>query len=154
MQRLSLFVAAFSVLSHALIRFQCSQLVVQRLDPLVNPGQIPSAHVHQIVGGVGDHHRSRVRSDILTKKYRAHLMPQWTRQRTCRASPHAQPARSARTSPTTGPLFSTSAPGTAPLNVSRRLPRSAGVKAASRCTTCKTPSTTQSRSPKSRPSSP
>ncbi|KAF1960991.1 hypothetical protein CC80DRAFT_513675 [Byssothecium circinans] len=35
----------------ALIRFQCSQLVVERLDPLVTPGQIPSPHVHQIVGG-------------------------------------------------------------------------------------------------------
>jgi len=39
-------------LSSALIRFQCSQLVVERLDPLVNPGMTPSTHVHQIVGGV------------------------------------------------------------------------------------------------------
>ncbi|KAH8597536.1 hypothetical protein B0O99DRAFT_739548 [Bisporella sp. PMI_857] len=37
--------------SYALVRFQCSQLVTQRLDPLVTPGQIPSPHVHQIVGG-------------------------------------------------------------------------------------------------------
>jgi len=36
----------------ALIRFSCSQLVRTRLDPLVNPGQAPSVHVHQIVGGV------------------------------------------------------------------------------------------------------
>ncbi|KAF2256476.1 hypothetical protein BU26DRAFT_23058 [Trematosphaeria pertusa] len=35
----------------ALIRFQCSQLVVERLDPLVTPGEVPSPHVHQIVGG-------------------------------------------------------------------------------------------------------
>ncbi|KAF2798440.1 hypothetical protein K505DRAFT_233356 [Melanomma pulvis-pyrius CBS 109.77] len=35
----------------ALIRFQCSQLVTQRLDPLVSPGIVPSPHVHQIVGG-------------------------------------------------------------------------------------------------------
>ncbi|KAL1837981.1 hypothetical protein VTJ49DRAFT_3170 [Mycothermus thermophilus] len=34
-----------------MLRFQCSQLVVERLDPLVNPGQIPSVHLHQIVGG-------------------------------------------------------------------------------------------------------
>jgi hypothetical protein len=34
-----------------LIRFQCSQLVVERLDPLVTPGLAPSPHVHQIVGG-------------------------------------------------------------------------------------------------------
>ncbi|TVY84840.1 hypothetical protein LSUE1_G000588 [Lachnellula suecica] len=37
--------------SVALLRFQCSQLVTQRLDPLVEPGLIPSPHVHQIVGG-------------------------------------------------------------------------------------------------------
>jgi hypothetical protein len=34
-----------------MLRFQCSQLVVDRLDPLVNPGSIPSPHLHQIVGG-------------------------------------------------------------------------------------------------------
>lgn len=52
MYRRMIFLVALFTLSSALIRFQCSQLVVQRLDPLVNPGQIPSAHVHQIVGGV------------------------------------------------------------------------------------------------------
>lgn len=36
----------------AVVRFHCSQLVVERLDPLVTPGLIPSPHVHQIVGGV------------------------------------------------------------------------------------------------------
>jgi hypothetical protein len=34
-----------------MLRFQCSQLAVDRLDPLVNPGTIPSPHLHQIVGG-------------------------------------------------------------------------------------------------------
>ncbi|KAI1340603.1 hypothetical protein F5Y15DRAFT_414926 [Xylariaceae sp. FL0016] len=34
-----------------MMRFSCSQLVVDRLDPLVNPGLIPSPHLHQIVGG-------------------------------------------------------------------------------------------------------
>ncbi|KAK4646762.1 uncharacterized protein QC763_0044720 [Podospora pseudopauciseta] len=34
-----------------MIRFGCSQLVVSRLDPLVNPGLEQSPHVHQIVGG-------------------------------------------------------------------------------------------------------
>lgn len=38
--------------AHALLRFYCSQLVVERLDPLVNPEQVPSTHVHQIIGGV------------------------------------------------------------------------------------------------------
>jgi hypothetical protein len=34
-----------------MLRFSCSQLVVDRLDPLVNPGVVPSPHLHQIVGG-------------------------------------------------------------------------------------------------------
>ncbi|KAL1860736.1 hypothetical protein VTK73DRAFT_7195 [Phialemonium thermophilum] len=34
-----------------MLRFGCAQVVIDRLDPLVNPGQIPSPHVHQIVGG-------------------------------------------------------------------------------------------------------
>jgi hypothetical protein len=34
-----------------MMRFECSQLVVDRIDPLVNPGIIPSPHLHQIVGG-------------------------------------------------------------------------------------------------------
>ncbi len=53
---------AFTALAHALpqggggggttmLRFGCPQVVIDRLDPLVNPGQIPSGHVHQIVGG-------------------------------------------------------------------------------------------------------
>jgi hypothetical protein len=33
------------------LRFGCSQLVVERIDPLVNPGLLPSPHMHQIVGG-------------------------------------------------------------------------------------------------------
>jgi hypothetical protein len=33
------------------LRFGCSQLVVERTDPLVNPGLLPSPHMHQIVGG-------------------------------------------------------------------------------------------------------
>ncbi|KAH7409705.1 hypothetical protein BKA64DRAFT_693482 [Cadophora sp. MPI-SDFR-AT-0126] len=35
----------------AMMRFACSQLVVERLDPLVSPGIIGSPHTHQIVGG-------------------------------------------------------------------------------------------------------
>ncbi|KAK7183670.1 hypothetical protein DPSP01_009542 [Paraphaeosphaeria sporulosa] len=33
------------------LRFPCSTLTVQRLDPVVQPGSNPSAHVHHIVGG-------------------------------------------------------------------------------------------------------
>ncbi|TLD19271.1 hypothetical protein PspLS_09949 [Pyricularia sp. CBS 133598] len=43
--------ALHGVLGQELMRFGCSQLVVDRLDPLVNPGQRPSPHMHQIVGG-------------------------------------------------------------------------------------------------------
>jgi len=48
----TLFALAFAATGNAVVRFHCSQLVVQRVDPLVNPGMIPSSHVHQIVGGV------------------------------------------------------------------------------------------------------
>ncbi|KAK0629367.1 hypothetical protein B0T17DRAFT_505930 [Bombardia bombarda] len=34
-----------------LLRFGCEQLVIERTDPLVNPGMNPSPHTHQIVGG-------------------------------------------------------------------------------------------------------
>ncbi|KAK4195144.1 hypothetical protein QBC40DRAFT_317373, partial [Triangularia verruculosa] len=34
-----------------LLRFACSQLVIERTDPLVTPGLNPSPHTHQIVGG-------------------------------------------------------------------------------------------------------
>lgn len=34
-----------------MLRFACSQLVVDRVDPLVNPGMRYSPHLHQIVGG-------------------------------------------------------------------------------------------------------
>lgn len=33
------------------LRFACSQLVIERTDPLVNPGMAPTPHMHQIVGG-------------------------------------------------------------------------------------------------------
>ena len=34
-----------------MLRFACSQLVVDRVDPLVNPGVRYTPHLHQIVGG-------------------------------------------------------------------------------------------------------
>jgi hypothetical protein len=39
----------FAGLNH--LRFGCSQIVVERIDPLVNPGMIPTPHMHQVVGG-------------------------------------------------------------------------------------------------------
>lgn len=43
--------AVMAVGANALLRFSCSSLVIDRLDPLVNPSQIPSPHLHQIIGG-------------------------------------------------------------------------------------------------------
>ena len=34
-----------------LLRFGCSQITIERLDPLVNPGLSPTPHMHQVVGG-------------------------------------------------------------------------------------------------------
>jgi hypothetical protein len=34
-----------------MLRFACSQLVVNLVDPLVNPGMRYTPHLHQIVGG-------------------------------------------------------------------------------------------------------
>ncbi|KAI6086996.1 hypothetical protein F4821DRAFT_121385 [Hypoxylon rubiginosum] len=42
---------ALAVPAQAALRFGCSTLTIQRLDPLVEPGKVPSAHLHQIVGG-------------------------------------------------------------------------------------------------------
>ncbi|KAF2733835.1 hypothetical protein EJ04DRAFT_604147 [Polyplosphaeria fusca] len=35
----------------SVLRFGCSAITVERLDPLVNPGLTPSPHIHQVVGG-------------------------------------------------------------------------------------------------------
>jgi len=43
--------AAQNVKVGNLLRFACSQLVIERVDPIVNPGMSPSAHTHQVVGG-------------------------------------------------------------------------------------------------------
>ncbi|KAI1370847.1 hypothetical protein F4677DRAFT_437365 [Hypoxylon crocopeplum] len=51
LKALALALLAQGVAAQQMIRFGCSQLVIERLDPLVNPGVTPSPHVHQIVGG-------------------------------------------------------------------------------------------------------
>lgn len=33
------------------LRFGCSQITIERLDPLVNPGMVGTPHTHQVVGG-------------------------------------------------------------------------------------------------------
>ncbi|KAF2011584.1 hypothetical protein BU24DRAFT_486322 [Aaosphaeria arxii CBS 175.79] len=49
--RLNAIVLSLIAPSQAALRFGCSTVSIQRLDPLVEPGNTPSAHVHQIVGG-------------------------------------------------------------------------------------------------------
>ncbi|KAL7624106.1 hypothetical protein AAE478_005663 [Parahypoxylon ruwenzoriense] len=51
LRTLALALLAQGVAAQQMIRFGCSQLVIERLDPLVSPGLNPSPHVHQIVGG-------------------------------------------------------------------------------------------------------
>jgi hypothetical protein len=33
------------------LRFGCSQITIERLDPLVEPGRAPTSHMHQVIGG-------------------------------------------------------------------------------------------------------
>jgi hypothetical protein len=49
--KLLLLASALAAPCQAFLRFGCATLSVQRLDPVVEPGKIPSAHLHQIVGG-------------------------------------------------------------------------------------------------------
>ncbi|TFK21039.1 hypothetical protein FA15DRAFT_598563 [Coprinopsis marcescibilis] len=46
-----LLLLSLATTAYALIRLPCSQLVTERFDPLVTPGEV-SPHLHQIVGGV------------------------------------------------------------------------------------------------------
>jgi len=46
-----LLAAAPFAAAQELMRFGCGQLTIDRIDPLVNPGQLPSQHMHQVVGG-------------------------------------------------------------------------------------------------------
>ncbi|KAI1169702.1 hypothetical protein F4777DRAFT_192536 [Nemania sp. FL0916] len=50
-QTLSLALLAQGAIAQQMMRFGCSQLTIERLDPLVNPGVVKSPHVHQVVGG-------------------------------------------------------------------------------------------------------
>ena len=43
--------AALVATVQAGLRFGCSSLTIQRLDPVVQPGASPSSHLHHIVGG-------------------------------------------------------------------------------------------------------
>jgi hypothetical protein len=37
--------------AQSMLRFSCSRLTIERLDPLVSPGEVPSPHIHQVGGG-------------------------------------------------------------------------------------------------------
>ncbi|OIW26216.1 hypothetical protein CONLIGDRAFT_671839, partial [Coniochaeta ligniaria NRRL 30616] len=47
----TIFALAAAASAQELMRFGCSQLTIDRIDPLVNPGSLPSAHMHQVIGG-------------------------------------------------------------------------------------------------------
>ena len=55
MQLKAVAVAGLAVLAQdalaQMMRFSCSKLVVERMDPLVYPGKLQVAHIHQVVGG-------------------------------------------------------------------------------------------------------
>jgi hypothetical protein len=51
MKSFAIAIAAIAPLVQAGLRFGCSSLTIQRLDPVVEPGNAPSAHLHHIVGG-------------------------------------------------------------------------------------------------------
>lgn len=126
MQWPKLLILALMPLGNALLRFQCSQLVTQRLDPLVNPGMLPSPHVHQIVGGVSKYFMVDPRSGLIWN--RTHLMSQWIPQRTCQLHRLVQAAPLVKTSPTTGRRSSISGQGMALTNASRKCLRSPGLR--------------------------
>ncbi|KAI0451568.1 hypothetical protein F5B21DRAFT_376310 [Xylaria acuta] len=44
----ALIVRGVSAVAVAVLRFRCLQIVVERLDPLVNPDVNPSPHMHQV----------------------------------------------------------------------------------------------------------
>lgn len=48
---LALLLAPHAAIAQNMLRFACSQLVVERSDPIVFPGYIYTPHIHQIVGG-------------------------------------------------------------------------------------------------------
>ncbi|TAQ85762.1 hypothetical protein B7494_g5909 [Chlorociboria aeruginascens] len=47
----TLALSAHFAYAQAMLRFPCSQLVVERLDPVGQPGSSPSGHLHQVAGG-------------------------------------------------------------------------------------------------------
>ncbi|KAI1849479.1 hypothetical protein JX266_004974 [Neoarthrinium moseri] len=47
----SLALLARCVAAQQMMRFSCSRLTIERLDPLVSPGEIQSPHTHQVGGG-------------------------------------------------------------------------------------------------------
>lgn len=65
MKPISLAALAAPVLVQAGLRFGCSTLTIQRVDPVVEPGAAPAAHLHHIVGG--GHFNMTMEGDIGAK---------------------------------------------------------------------------------------
>lgn len=115
----------------ALLRFGCSALTVQRLDPLVEPGMNPSTHLHQIIGGVcSSSPRFAVLCLSLICRRTLSTCRCLPRSMISQHSPLARVASSRRTCPTTGPPFSSIVPRMAHSRGSRSRPRSRETRAA------------------------
>jgi hypothetical protein len=74
-----------NVVSQQMLRFACSQLVVDRVDPIVNPGLTYTPHLHQIVGGnsfvvdmPADSHDLVAQSSCTSCSYKEDFSNYWT----------------------------------------------------------------------------
>ena len=47
------FLAAKDGRTYAVVRHSGKPIIEARMDPLISPGQLPSAHVHTVIGGTG-----------------------------------------------------------------------------------------------------
>lgn len=51
----ALALVALAAQTDAALRFGCSTVTIQRLDPVVEPGNSPSAHLHQVASALPPH---------------------------------------------------------------------------------------------------
>lgn len=118
MQLHTLLLFELATFTNAMLRFQCSQLVRDRLDPLVQPGMAPTTHIHQIVGGVCIFWSLLYYFRLILS--RMGLMWLWTSRAILLIKLLVLLVNSPKISPITGRLFYTSAPETAPISASCR----------------------------------
>ena len=110
-----------SVHAQNMLRFACSQLTIERADPLVSPGQSPAPHTHQIIGG--NSFNLTVRRTTFFREFQLTLL-RWNQVFMIQPlSRLAQAAHIRRISVTTGPrLYISNHLRMAPSNVLHSLP--------------------------------